>query len=222
MKFVSTIKPVGVLPDFHQDIVKNEPMFFSADLSFAIDNGGPITRAFLEALPDDFRINDTAYIDSRVHMLMPGWFPCIPGWHHDDVPRNGPNGQPNYVDPPYRTRHVMALVNAGVAPTEFLEGTVTVPDPDYESASAIYKQWDDAIEDSLKWRGNELRPGYDRTRAQDRVMYEFDCDTFHRGTAAVTTGWRWFGRVSIGRQRNAPSEIRRQVQVYMPTINAGW
>lgn len=26
--------------------------------------------------------------DIKVHMLMPGQYPCIPGWHHDMVPRD--------------------------------------------------------------------------------------------------------------------------------------
>lgn len=31
--------------------------------------------------PDDFTW------DVKVHMLMPGQFPCIPNWHYDNVPR---------------------------------------------------------------------------------------------------------------------------------------
>lgn len=42
----------------------------------------------LAALPDDPR--DFTF-DIKVHMLMPGMFPCIPNWHMDFVPRpNGP------------------------------------------------------------------------------------------------------------------------------------
>ena len=219
MRFSSRSRQIGILPLFDAQAVKTEPMFFSASLNFAWTHGGPITRAFLDAMPSEFAANQTAYLDSRVHMLMPGWYPCIPGWHHDDVPRNTSDGQPNYRDPPYRTRHVMALVNGYIAPTEFLEGPVDVPVP--VPGPAIYKQWDDAITRQIADIPDSIR-AFRVERAHDGAVIEFDCDTFHRGTAAVRNGWRWFGRVSIGRARQAPSEIRRQVQVYMPTINVGW
>lgn len=28
-------------------------------------------------------------VDAKVHMLMPGQFPCIPNWHGDAIPRDG-------------------------------------------------------------------------------------------------------------------------------------
>lgn len=34
------------------DEIKNEPMFFNSDLEFAYDKGGPITRSFINNLPD--------------------------------------------------------------------------------------------------------------------------------------------------------------------------
>lgn len=217
MRFKSQSRELGRLPYFEERRVKSEPMFFSANLTFAYEHGGAITRAFIDALPRDHQVDPTAYVDSRVHMLMPGWFPCIPGWHHDDVPRNTPDGQPNYVDPPYRTRHIAALVNALIAPPQFLEGEVEVPAP--VPGSAIYKQWDDAISRTLNFID---RPGFFVKKARDLTLIEFDCDTFHRGSPATANGWRWFGRVSVGRERRMSSEIRQQVQVYMPTINAGW
>lgn len=39
-----------------------------------------VTETFPEN-PDDFTW------DVKVHMLMPGQFPCIPNWHYDNVPR---------------------------------------------------------------------------------------------------------------------------------------
>ena len=93
-KFNSSKKVVG---NFGEGIpfseIKNEPMFFNSDFNYAYEKGGPITRSFLDNLPDDWKNQPLAF-DSRVHMLMPGWFPAIPGWHHDDVPRPEiPTGQ---------------------------------------------------------------------------------------------------------------------------------
>lgn len=218
MQFNSRTFKVGKLASYYfDDEIKNEPMFFSADLNFALNHGNRITHHFIGALPAEFIDDPTCYMDSRVHMLMPGMYPCIPGWHHDDVPRNTSNGQPNYSNPPYRTKHIMALVNAHVAPTEFLEGIVEVSSPNLEGT--VYKQWDDEINSQLRLNKNNH---YKVTQVKDRTLYQFDCDSFHRGVEATQRGWRWFGRVSIGRQRTKAAEIRKQVQVYMPTINSGW
>jgi len=42
----------------------------------------------LECVRDTFpeSVNDFIW-DVKVHMLMPGQYPCIPNWHYDNVPR---------------------------------------------------------------------------------------------------------------------------------------
>lgn len=126
--FTSNILILGDF-DCSDKNIKNEPMFFNSDFQFAYENGGEITKAFLNALPDNWKVRDLVF-DSRVHMLMPGWYPAIPGWHHDDVPRapipTGQHfitaGQPDYDNPRYRSEHIMGLVNADVCPTQFIVG----------------------------------------------------------------------------------------------------
>jgi len=48
--------------------------------------------------------------------------------------------------------------------------------------------------------------------------------SFHQGTAAVQSGWRWFCRVSRNTKRalEPKNEIRKQVQVYMKNPMEGW
>src|SRR5690606_10082560 len=72
-----------------------ETMLFGADLAFAQENGGEITKQVIDSLPK-FTVPDDLHvvIDTRVNMLMRGYYPSIPGWHCDDVPR-GENGQPD-------------------------------------------------------------------------------------------------------------------------------
>lgn len=48
----------------------------------------------IELMPDlieiflNFPENPNDFIwDIKVHMLMPGQFPCIPNWHYDNIPR---------------------------------------------------------------------------------------------------------------------------------------
>lgn len=80
---IKILNPFAVGID--SNAIKNEKMFFNSDLVFAYENGGPITKSFIDNLPEEWKTNSV--FDSRVHMLMPGWYPAIPGWHHDDVPR---------------------------------------------------------------------------------------------------------------------------------------
>lgn len=203
------------LPDAE---VKGEPMFFNSSLGFAYQRGGPITREFLTAfrrsLGPEVDLRDCVF-DSRVHMLMKGWFPCIPGFHHDDVPR-GDNGQPNYRYPAYRAKHVLGLVNGHICPTEFAVGRVEVSDP--EQHPLVYKAWHVEVEEAV--RQGTLRS----VDAPSGRLVHFDSDAFHQGVRAVADGWRWFGRISWDTERvtHITDETRAQVQVYMENPFEGW
>ena len=205
------------LNDFEGKVedIKNEPMFFNCNFKFAIENGGPITKSFLNALPEVIKKQPLVF-DSRVHMLMPGWYPCIPGWHHDDVPRSN-KGQPNYKTPEYFAKHYMGLVNGDICPTKFID------DPLVEVSKVIdgdlvYKKWHKEIETQIK--EGDLKP----VIAKSNKIISFDADTFHAGDKAISNGWRWFGRISIQTDRvnNITNEIRKQVQVYLEFPMEGW
>src|SRR5215470_8347004 len=113
------------MPKFDEQAIKAEPMLFSASWEFARTNGGPITNAFLDSVVT--QIKHPAIIDSRVHMLMPGWFPCIPGWHLDDVPRTRADGQPNHESLAYKSEHVCTVVG-DASLTQFVEGDISLED----------------------------------------------------------------------------------------------
>lgn len=157
-------------------------------------------------------------------MLMPGWYPAIPGWHHDDVPRPeipvGQHfitaGQPDYDNPRYKSEHVLGLVNADVCPTEFAIGNCTMPK--IEDGQLIYREWHKAVEDLLAHDMLQL------VQTKDRTLYQFDWQTFHSGRQAMSHGWRWFGRVSRNTDRTIEitNEIRNQVQVYLEFPMEGW
>ena len=201
--------------DFTESAIKNEPMLFGCDVPTAYSLGGPLTHAFLNELllawPEEHLI-----IDSRVHMLMPGWLPCIPGFHHDDVARTRSDGQPNYDEMPYRSRHCMALINGDIAPTCFAIGECDMPPID--GPAPIYRRWHSEVE-NLIFKG-DLKP---RLAPSGRLVF-FDWQSFHQGTRAVASGWRWFIRASRDTARvNRPAnELRRQVQVYLDNAMEGW
>lgn len=203
--------------------IKREPMFFNSDWQYAFDNGGPITRSFLSALPYDWKIGPLVF-DSRVHMLMPGWYPAIPGFHHDDVPRPdipvgqhfATAGQPDYDNPRYRADHILGLVNAGVCPTDFAIGKCTMPR--VEDGELVYRKWHPEVVRLIE------AGVLDRVTAPDRSLVHFDYNTFHSGTKAISNGWRWFGRVSRNTERanKISNEIRVNAQVYLEFPMEGW
>lgn len=201
------------------DEIKHEPMFFSADLKYAHENGGHITRSFVEALASHFN-NDHELLskmvfDSRSHMLMKGWFPCIPGFHHDDVERKTrKDGQPNYDNPIYRAQHCLGLVNGDICPTEFATGIARFPIPKEDQVA--YKIWHPLVEKAI--RNGKL----DSVSAPSDKLVFFDDRTWHQGTKAVADGWRWFGRASWNTDRPIRNEIRKQVQVYLEFPMEGW
>lgn len=219
----SNISNVGYVDrKFTDQEIKNEPMLFNNNGGSAYEQGGPITRAFLSELPRSWTMSPLV-IDSRVHMLMPGWFPCIPGWHHDDVPRVRVDGQPEYVKPTIRAEHIMMLVNSHLAPTQFAIGKANFVEPPL--GSTIYEQWHHDV-------GFKIQVGDLVTcNIQDRVLTQFDDRTWHRGVAATGNGWRFFIRASryfdldgqlIPRPGVRANEVRKQVQIYMSAENAGW
>jgi hypothetical protein len=200
---------------FPEAVLKNEPMFFNCDLEYAYKHGGDITRTYIDGLPRDWKLDDPV-LDSRVHMLMKGWYPCIPGWHHDDVPRSTATGQPNYIDPEYKSEHIMGLVNGDICPTKFAIGKVKVSEPDINKT--IYQVWHKEVQEQVE------KSYVGILHANSGEYIEFDNHAFHSGTKAIDNGWRWFIRLSRNtkRQKHITNEIRHQVQVYLEDPTQGW
>lgn len=209
--------------DISNDAIKSEPMFFNCDAEFAYSQGGPITRSFFDSMPDGW-LNKPLVFDSRVHMLMPGWFPAIPGFHHDDVPRPtipvGQHfvtaGQPDYDNPRYRSEHIFGLVNGDICPTQFAIGECEMPK--VLDGQLIYRTWHAEVERLLA--DGKLQS----VSTPDRALIHFDCNAFHQGVKAKASGWRWFGRASFNTDRTdkVTNEIRQQVQIYLEFPMEGW
>lgn len=215
LHFNSTIKHIGRLAAFSQEQIKAEKMLFSASVGLAEYCSGPITRAFLSCLRQAEGAEwDAAIIDSRVHMLMVGWYPCIPGWHLDDVPRTRADGQPDHKEPKYRARHAMAVVG-DCSLTEFFIGETRLPDVPI-GKGIVYGEWNKAINQHIGFAPYRVR------QVSDGDVLLFDWQSFHRGVPATKNGWRFFIRATINTDREFFNEVRQQVQVYLPAPEAGW
>lgn len=225
LKFASTFQVIDQLQPWSDSVIKNEPMLFSASLDYARTHGGPITHDFITKTVR--RINDQIIgyfvIDSRVSMLMPGWYPCIPGWHLDDVPRTRIDGQPDHTNPQYKAKHVMGIVG-GCSLTQFINDPVSLHDVavnHLEAGESIYGRWNKMINYRIN-NPTTSTDSYTPQQIQDRDIVAFDWQSFHRGMPATANGWRFFIRLSYNTGRKIVNEIRRQTQIYLPAHEAGW
>lgn len=212
-RFDSQIKIGADLPKFSVEQIKNEPMLFNCNCDGAYALGGLLTFEFLNNLNNKFGNAKDLIIDSRVHMLMENWFPCIPGFHHDDVPRERQDNQPNYINPSYKAQHCMALIG-DCCPTEFAIGETEFPEVDLNEK--CYKIWHPLVLEKIK--NKELTS----LKAPDNKLIYFDWQTWHQGTKAIKSGWRWFIRATINTNRKPTNELRKQVQVYLENPMEGW
>ena len=208
--FTPKTKLIGKMPAYNSEAIENEPMLYSADLKFALKHGGKITRAFVNGL----NVNKDWIIDTRVHMLMKDWYPCIGGWHMDNIPRNSDDGQPNYKNPAFISDHILCVIDSGTGSlTEFINDPVSLTD--VPKGKMVYDHFSSIINEKIE-AGELSTSNYD-----SGDIVKFDSLTFHRGKPATGSGWRFFIRATTNTPQKAYNKIRRQVNVYQD-INSGW
>lgn len=194
--------------------IASEPMLFSASESFASYAGGPLTARILSELPDDLFVGwrkrgKHVVIDTRSHMLMPGQFPAIGGWHCDAFQR-GANGQPDLARGDPDCEHVVVTLATrpdGLSRVEYASGDLLVESVDTDHVWA-------SVHGAAQLHG---LPGERRDHGD---VVRFQQGTLHRATVARTQGWRFFFRASA--YHSPPlNKVRRQVQVYAQP-GVGW
>jgi len=200
--------------------VEQEPMLRSHTISSASECGGPLTRRVLTTLLDNPKFIEAlnrnkkrnVKIDTKSVMLMEGMYPCIGGWHCDDVPRNPETGQPNVDEINNDADHfLVSLATEDICPTEFyspLGNDISV------SEENVWASVNKSVEDLCAVDEGVIMPF---TRGE---IVRFNRGSIHRGTAASKKGWRYFFRLSFTDRDITPS-IRSQVQVYTD-ISKGW
>lgn len=82
-----------------------------------VDEFMPEISHIINTFPYDGEWN----VDAKVHMLMPGMFPCIPNWHYDFVPRDENKNQ-NFSKIDTNQKIYLWLSNAPI--TEFRDGRI--------------------------------------------------------------------------------------------------
>ena len=198
------------------ETIEVEPMLYGASAGFARDNGGLLTRAFLDAVSKTIGApldGMPVIVDTRVHMLKPGMLPAIGGWHCDAVPR-GDTGQPD-----------LSQLATG-SDRHFTMTLSDKPDLSRTRLMAFPARLNIGAGDGTVWSRvhasvtEQGDPG--SVLAPHGMLAEFSRDTLHKATKAETDGWRFFARASLRPGARAQNKIRRQVQVYIDSEGAGW
>lgn len=223
------------------DQIKNTPALWNASIEDALKYGGDLTREAigLMNLRGDRR---SIIVDTKIHMLMPGFMPAIPGWHTDGAPRSadgdpGAKGAPDlamqryiedgknaYIsaDDPYPRLGPGAppqyhlLVTGSHCSTLFVDGEIDLDLPEGTPARDFYKQMSQQV-------GRDTETPRKASPASEVV--EFGWWDVHTAVAASTFGWRFLIRVTetdwLTPQRDLRQVMRAQQQVYVPT-EFGW
>jgi len=200
----NTLTHHGILKPRTEEEIKREPILYQCSYDHALRYGGPITKEVLTQLP-----HGDCLVDTRVHMLMPGWYPAIIGFHLDFVPRELPNSQPN-LEKTHNQIHYMATIGDSSIP-EFVIEPLEVS-IDESGKTNVYTQLNEHVE--------KINPRL--MKATPNNIWKFSSHDVHRATAATKAGWRYFIRVSYNTGVEPKNTKRTQVQVYLPEGYKSW
>ena len=207
-----------------QDVIKNTQALWNASLEDALRYGGDLTKSALGAMNLKFD-KKHIIIDTKVHMLMPGFYPAIPGWHTDGVPRGKERhpqakAAPNIFaqDHMSDTRFHLLVTGEGCL-TDFLYTKDVWLDVPNEPDTKLYKMIDDQVKSLLEQ--NELS----KFSVPSCTAVEFDWNEIHTGVAASKHEWRFLIRVTETDHQEPCRDLRKvlktQQQVYVEQ-NFGW
>jgi hypothetical protein len=204
--------------------MKNTFSLWNASYEDAIRYGGDLTREALQAM--NLRHDrKNIIVDTKIHMLMPGWSPAILGWHTDGAPRdankhpNG-NGKPDIFaqenDDRFNRYHI--LVTGEGCLTQYINQPIYVPIP-VKPSYDVYSVMSKYVQQAAKEKPEII------STFTGCTVYEFDWWDIHTGVIATKKEWRYLIRVCESDyyepQRNLREVIRMQSQIYSPA-DFGW
>jgi len=206
--------------------VINTLSLFRASLDDAARYGGEVTRQALSVMS---LTGDRRYItvDTKVHNLMPGFMPGIPGWHTDGVPRTVEGANPEGNEPPdiarqeqYEDRRPLyhLIVTGDMCPTRFVN-TLNFDAEVGEPSHDLYKRLSQEVNAK---HGVELS-SFETMAGRP---YTWDWWAVHTVQKAKKRGWRFLIRVTesdfLEPTTDVRAMIRSQNQVYVQSTEMGW
>lgn len=216
------VKYVATIEQPSQTEIKNTFGLWNASYDDAIRYGGELTRYALRKM--NLRHDrKNIVIDTKIHMLMPGWSPAIPGVHQDGSPRDI-NHNPNGKGPPdilaqeklrYNRYHM--LVTGTGCLTKFVNRPIIISIPE-EPSYEVYNLISSHVNE-VSQKENIF------TEVPSCTVVEFDWYDLHTGVVATKKEWRYFIRVCESDfcepEKDLRQVVRMQSQIYSP-INYSW
>jgi hypothetical protein len=213
------------------DEIKDTPSLWNASLGDAVKYGGDLTREALSAMD---LVGDKRYtiVDTKVHMLAPGQYPALPGWHTDGTPRLREGVTPGgyswtSLHPQYKGLPVIEaqehldsprfhlLVTGKGCLTRFLKAPIDIYVFDEPERGAFGK---------ISRRVREADP--DTFEIPSCVAAAWDWWELHEAKAAEAVEWRFLIRVTESDHNEPQTDLRKvirtQNQVFVPAIDTGW
>lgn len=200
------------------ELIKNSLGLFNASVEDAARFGGDLTRAALSVMPVT---NSRKYVvvDVKVHMLIPGFLPAIPGWHTDGVPRPQRDKPDIRLQEGARPSIYHLLVTGSGCLTEFMRDPITLDVPD-EPTPDLYKVIDQQVKARIV-SGERT----DVVAAPSCQVVSWDWWSLHQGVVATKHEWRYLIRVAetdtIHPLTDLRDVLKTQQQVYVP-LSFGW
>jgi hypothetical protein len=212
------------MPTPSQDKISETFNLRQVSLENAARYGGSITRDALGLM--NFKGDrKNIIVDTKVHFLLPGMCPAIPGWHTDGVPRGKTllphdHGEPmplfqdsgSISEPRYHL-----LVTGTHCPTKFLNESFSMSA--YDNDSNLYENMTHAVNDLVD------NHGWTTFDSPDSTVLEWNWWNVHTAQLATARGWRYLIRVTETdyiEPINSPADfIRTQNNVYSP-MEFGW
>ena len=195
---VRTLEPAG------QDAIRSETPLFAAGARFAYDRGGPLTRAFLDALPEPWPA-ELLVLDSFLVWLRPHLCPGTPEWHHEVFPGQHENAR-GLANRERDVEHAACCFGTASLP-EFLVGDVRLVGAPSEEASVWFRCTD------LAARGRtleaQLAAGDLAIRAVPPwTVYRYGWGSFQRAAPATESGFVFLVRATRGSSRPLVNGLR--------------
>ncbi|GAB6989579.1 hypothetical protein [Paenibacillus pini] len=203
------------------ELVKNTPQLWNASLEDALKYGGELTKSAIGAMNLKFDCKHII-VDTKIHMLMKGFYPAIPSWHTDGVPRGEELKPDSKGDPNITAQENMSpsrfhlLVTGEGCLTDFVTQP-TILDVPNEPTTELYRNVHDQIENQIDDLSIITIPSC--------TVVEWDWWNIHRGVKAQKHEWRYLIRATetdhMKPQIDLRQILRTQIQVYVPE-SFGW
>ena len=215
--FTPEIKTIGSFKYAGGDVLRalreeQSQMLHSASIEYTRQHGGFLANRFLDIIRKDILCPTTMYpvIDTKVVMLMPNQYACIPGWHCDAVPRDSVHSQPDPKKMDVDVKHFIGTLSSEENGAKTLFAT-----SQYGLSYDPKNVWR-SISEEITALGEE----FSTKTVPNGGIVRISQPTLHTCQPAKTREMRFFFRLSYYR-KPAENKRRHQVQVYT-SFNNGW